>query len=351
MIRKKQVYEPEKSLEFSEELLPRQFTPIETQLLELMRSPDVELEEFEEICQRKLDFFITGVQPKVVGAVKSVENRYDDVRKQLDEEQAQKHRLLSIIRICELYGDKGRSPLWYWGLYIVLILASMAIFATNFGLIIPDREWIGLLSSPIAAAFSYFMVCEFMRRPDKDHFLKHTHWMGILASIIMLIGFAVTRALAYILLSGSASSATYSPGSFLSNQSSSAMDTIQTVAAVVTFLAAMVTEIAFAGRLYISISEYYAAQHSRERIETGLEGIEEKIQTLQNELCQLGQQLAFLRGFDAIADAWKRAKLQELALRFKEIQSEVRNELQKQVAQLPISELRKLVGARGSIAA
>lgn len=246
----------------SEDLLPQRFAPIETRLMANMRSPDIMPEEFESFCQSELDVFIMGIQPEVVGAVESVENRYDDVRQQLGEEQAQRHRLLSMSRLSQLYGNKGRAPLWYWELYMVLIIAAMAIFATNFGLIIPEREWIGLLSSPIVAAFSYFVVCEFMRRPEKDDFLRNIHWMGILASIVMLIGFAVTRALAYLILSGSASSATYSSGSFLSGQSSSAMDTIQTIAALVTFLAAMATEIAFAGRLYISIAEYHAARHS-----------------------------------------------------------------------------------------
>jgi Skp family chaperone for outer membrane proteins len=356
MIPKKQLSKPKESVgrtscgyTFSDDLFPRQFTIIETKLTELMRSPDVTQEEFESLCQSQMDVFIAGISSDIEGSLESVEVQYNDVRNRLNEEQAHRHQCLSISRLCN--GDKGRAPLWYyWGLYIVLILAAMAIFATNFGLIIPEREWIGLLSAPIVAAFSYFVVYEFMRRPDKDRFLRFIHWMGILASIVMLIGFAVTRALAYLLLSGSASPNYYS-GSFLYNQSSSTMDTIQMAAALATFLAAMVTEIAFAGRLSISIGEYYAARHSMESIEAGLECVEEKIQKLQDELRQLGQQLAFLRGFDAIADAWKRAKLQELVLRFKEIQSEVRNELQKQVAQLPISELRKLVGARRSIAA
>lgn len=284
-----------------------------------------------------------GVQPEVVGAVESVELRYDAVRAQLDEAQAHRHRLMGISRLCELYADKRRAPLWYWGLYIVLILAAMAIFVTNFGLIVPEREWIGLLSSPIVAAFSYFLVCEFTRRPDKDKFLKHIHWIGLLTSILMLIGFAVTRALAYLLLSGSASSTTYSSGSFLYNQSSSTLDNVQMAVALVTFLAAMGTEIAFAGRLYISIAEYRAACYPIEKVNEGLAAVEQELQRLQDELCQLGRKLAQLRGFKEMAAAWKRAKLQELTILFKEMQVEVRNGFQQKLAQLPTSELRKLV--------
>jgi len=336
---------PRANLELSENFLPQRFAHTETRLMEQIGSPDVTPEEFESLCESKLDVFIIGVQPEVVGALESVENRCDEVRKQLDEEQAHRHRLLGINRLCELYGDKRRTPFWYWGLYIVLIIAAMAIFATNFGLIVPEREWIGLLSSPIVAAFSYFVVCEFLRRPDKDRFLRHIHWMGIWASIVMLVGFAVARALAYLLLSGSASSAAYSSGSFLNNQSSSTMDTLQMAAALVTFLAAMVTEVAFAGRLYISIAEYRAARCSREGIIAGLESVEEEIQELQDKLRRLGQELAQLRGFDEMAAAWKRAKLQELSLLFKEAQVEVRNRLMQQMTQLSTPELRELMAA------
>ena len=334
--------EQEERQDFSENALSHRFAPTETQLREWAKSLETKLSEFQSLCQSQLDAFLKKVQPEVIGALESVQQRYDVIRHQLKEAYAHKNQLIGIRRIHERYpNSNGRPPLLYWTLYLGLIGAAMAIFMCNFQLIFPDSEWwMGAISSLIVIGPSFLLGTEYLRRHDKDRFLKLIHWVGLSASILMVIAFAVARALAYMLLNSVSS---YTTSIFANSTSSSSLDKAQMIASLVAFLAAIATEVAFGGRLAISIAEYRTAKHPIDKLNEDLVSLENEIKQLEEERELLEREIAKLQEFEPIASAWKQAQLEQLVLFFKETQAEIQKSLLQKFGNLSAGELSRLL--------
>lgn len=333
---------PEDRKDFSESSLSHRFAATETQLRDGAKSLETKPDEFQSLCQSQLDAFLTKVKPEVLGALESVQQRYDVIRHQLKEALAHKNQLIGLRRIHERYpNSNGRPPLLYLTLYLGLIGAAMAIFVCNFQLIFPDSEWwMGALSSLIVIGPSFLLGTEYLRRHDKDKFLKLIHWVGLSASILMVIAFAVARALAYMLLNSVSSTTT---SIFSTSTSSSSLDKAQMIASLVAFLAAIATEIAFGGRLAISIADYRMAKHPIDKLNEGLMSVEIEIKQLEAERELLEREIAKLHQFETIASAWKQAQQQQLVLFFKETQADIQKSLLQKFGNLSAGELSRLL--------
>jgi hypothetical protein len=313
--------------------LDKRFSPIEEAMAKF---PAIaEESEAKTAYENMADSFLASLKAEIQGAYESVARQLKENQEHLSEVYAHYSRLMFQQRNLEM-NDGDRNTSYYWIVYLTLVLGSIVVFAWNFSIIMPEQKlWMAIIQSIVMAGPSFFISQAYIRSRSKDTFLRRLHIIGIASSVTMVLAAAIGRGTAYYLLNNSGG------GSIITQQDSTWIDTLHFVASALTFVACIAVDIAFSGRLMIIISQSTEMKHISKDLVSNIAACERKITYMESESAGLSQKIGWEKVFDAVANPWKEAKLQEQLMAHKARHQKVRDDAMGKLRSLPTIELVK----------
>jgi len=300
-----------------EQALNQSFGPKRPELLKIAGSAEIPTPEFKSVVDSCLESVTESARQLFTGLLGLLNKRYAVSCQELAEINAHLTKLQAELQNTE--GAGIWSIVLYLGLYIILLIGNVVVFAAAWSIIQPEMPfYVGVFQSIVMVGPSVLISYAYQRSPSKDKFLKYLHWIALSAVILAMVGVAVCKAMGYHLMSAASS------GSVLTGASTGSLDKVLLVASTVTFIAVVGSETTLGGRFAIKIYEYFQSRRPAEKTKEDIQECESRIRLLNAEVERIGGRIVLIENFDSTAEAWRKWTSHHMLVLHRALQQQLR---------------------------
>ena len=318
-----------------DKLFTRRFADREEEIKQLA-GPDKKA--FQQYVGKSLKAFVDVLEPELIGALPSVEDKLESVTKIRDRLRSRRDNLRDQkAKHKKKTGKKAAKA--YIALYVVLLLGSMVFYAYTLPIIMPEvPRWAGIIQSLFLAAPS-FLAAEFHKLSQyKDKILRWLIIAGLVSSAGLVISIGIARVTANNIMSKAAS------GSFLqTGATSSGLETLLSVSVFLVFLFGILTEITFSSSILIRVKQDYEDEIPNEQVETALSAIKPELMQVMAEYLILSQLKAQIIKFPEVSQSWCEEEKDKLSNWYDKHQEELLKKAAREFNSRPPNEQLRLV--------